>query len=266
MEMSKKEHKKWLDNEYKLWEAALMEVEFEKFKQHPQVIRMMGLDDYHLEFVPLIKDWDLPWKELEALDKIGAPMRVTDVAGVEISGIGLRFIYYAKKVLDIIKDTADANILEIGGGYGGFAATLFLIERSRTPDHWNISLYTIYDLPVALQFQQKYFKVIDKASIINRQGLTHGIPELYYDSNYAREYSGGYDFLVSFYALGEFTDEMKEKYIRNVIAKVPHGYIIWNAHSGASDYGIDLIKEFHPHVQICEDEKIFGKGCKEIKW
>ena len=74
------------------------------------------------------------------------------------------------------------------------------------------------------------------------------------------------DYLVSFYALGEFPAELKKQYIENVIAKVPHGFIIWNPHFGPDDEGIELIKKVQPNVQITKEDPLTAEFNLEIKW
>ena len=55
----------------------------------------------------------------------------------------------------------------------------------------------------------------------------------------------GMQLVVSFYALGEFTNDTKRQYIDNVLAKVPAAYLIWNSHSGADDSCIADIQYYH---------------------
>lgn len=109
---------------------------------------------------------------------------------------------YAKKIMGI----QQGAINEIGGGIGEFYLTLL--------QHGYKGEYYIYDLPIVKQFQNKYIDYC-KGKPISKQPLTDAL-------------------LVSFYALGEFDDELKQQYIP-VIKSSKHGYIAWNPHSGASD-------------------------------
>ena len=157
--MENKDYTNWLNNEYTLWQNALKEAPFYKFKHHPAVIRMIGLADLHLEFVPLIEHLDLPWQQLESIDQIGSPQYTVDINGVKLSGVCLRFIYYANRVLDSVKNMTEIKLAEIGGGYGGFCAVVHLVARHRGI---KIKQYTIYDLVPVQEFQEKYLKQIVK--------------------------------------------------------------------------------------------------------
>lgn len=134
-------------------------------------------------------------------------LRQIDAIGGSIPGQLERFIYYAKMVL-AKKPTA---ICEIGGGCGEFYAILRALGYNGG--------YYIYDLKGAQEFQADYLYEVFKQT-----GLKGNL-YLYQQ----------FDFCVSLYALGEFDDYIKQYYIDNVVKKCPHGLVVWNPHSGASD-------------------------------
>ncbi len=63
------------------------------------------------------------------------------------------------------------------------------------------------------------------------------------------------NYLISFYAIGEFSKDIKNEYIHNVISKVEHGFILWNPNpnSNGDSEGEELIRSYHSNLSI-EDE------------
>lgn len=191
-------HKQWLDNEYSLWIKALQESTIDNFKEHSQVIRMLGEIDIDLfpAYYNMLPNYDL-FKQIDNIGRINHR---------DISGTCLRMIYYAKTVLDL----NPTSIAEIGGGVGQFYAILKALGYEGD--------YYIYDLPEVEMFQNKYLRIVRE-----RTGLV--LPQKQLDK---------YDLCVSFYALGEFDDEWKAWYIDNVLSICKHGFVIWNPHSSAT--------------------------------
>lgn len=196
-------HTDWLENEYVLFENALLELmtpeKFRDFKSDPMVRRMLSedledlfLDKVEFEFGEL---YDL----IEKIDNIGRG------TSTYISGACVRMVYYAQTVLK----QNPSHIVEIGGGVGQFYAILRALGYQGE--------YFIYDRPKVQEFQRYYLKEVEQQT-----GLSLPLT------------TGEYDYCVSFYALGEFSDELKSWYFDNVIDKVPHGLILYNPHSGAS--------------------------------
>jgi len=256
----------WVNYEYDLWKSELKKLSedpelFKNFKQNDQVKRMLGSSDLFGPFLERIKDKDFPWKEIERIDQIGNPTHTVDVNGCKISGICLRYLYYADKVLNDLNinkyDHYDLNFVEIGGGYGGFASCIDALSTYHNCIRFY--LYGIFDIPQVQNFQEKYFE-----TVIKNQYWGAGIQDTYFPQ--INSVMPKIDYLVSFYALGEFPAELKKQYIENVIAKVPHGFIIWNPHFGPDDEGIELIKKVQPNVQITREDPLTAEFNLEIKW
>lgn len=191
-------HKQWLDNEYSQWVKALQESTVDNFGDHPMVRRMLGGVDRGM-FIELVPLRYLPIEVDKALSTI-----IT--LGGYFSGNVWRMEYYANKVLS----QNPTSICEIGGGVGQFYAVLRALGYK--------GKYFIFDLQEVKEFQRKYLDRVTKLT-----GLDTSL-----------EYTD-FDYCVSMYALGEFDDELKNWYIENVVKKCPHGLIVWNPHSGASD-------------------------------
>lgn len=254
--MENETYTRWLNNEYTLWQAALKQSSIYSFKRHWHVIRMMGLEDQHLQFIPLIKDMDLPWQQLEAIDQIGSPIEPVDINGVKLSGVCLRFIYYANKVLNTVANYPEIRLAEIGGGYGGFCAVIQTIGLHKGI----IPHYTIYDLPEVLNFQKKYLRETLGAGLINIEKI-----KFMYAPDLSKFASPQHNFIMSFYALGEFDTPTKNAYIENIISNVPHGLVIWNPHSGSDD-SLMWFRRHQPNIKVQPEFPLTSINNQEVTW
>jgi SAM-dependent methyltransferase len=214
-------HADWLENEYRKWVAALKDSSVHNFKEHPMVQRMLGEIDWPL---PLPRQVDL--ELLTRIDNIGRRMPS------QISGTALRMIHYAQRVIA----RQPRSIVEIGGGVGQFYAILRALGYE--------GRYFIFDLEEVKEFQDRYLDEVERQT-----GLS--LPRF--------QYPYAYDFCVSFYALGEFDDETKAWYVENVVRKCPHGFVVWNPHSGASDV-IDF------PCTVTDEQPLLHPGNKQLEW
>lgn len=192
-------YKQWLNKEYDEWAKALQESTVNDFKEHHAVKRMLG--DVNAMLFPRFAT-PIAFKLLSDIDRIGRH----NEAGADITGVGVRMIYYAQEILKL----SPKSVCEIGGGVG----QLFAIMRALgyTGD------YYIFDLYEVQEFQRKYL-----AEVENQTGLS------------LKQRFSEFNFCCSFYALGEFDDETKESAFQNIVNECEHGYVAWNPHSGASD-------------------------------
>lgn len=214
-------HKTWVDNEYRQWVKALQESTVDNFGWNKTVKRMLGEVDFRL--FPNLKLTDPEAETVVEIMQIGNGL-------LWFKGIIFRMVYYAQKVLK----QNPSHICEIGGGVGQFYAVLRALGYK--------GKYFIFDLPEVKEFQRKYLDEVEK-----RTGLECPL-----------EY-GEFDFCCSFYCLGELDDETKEWYVENVVKKTPHGLIIWNPHSGASD------KITFP-CEVSDEYPLTSPGNKMIVW
>lgn len=191
-------HADWLAAEYAAWVQALAECDVTNFKQHPGVTRMLGEVDPDL-YASLLPS--LP-SILHVVDSLGYP------GGRKgLSGVCLRMAYWGLRVLE----QKPSAIVEIGGGVGQqFAVLRALGYRGR---------YYIMDLPAVQQFQLHYLAQIERETGLSFQQHPQRPP---------------FDFVLSCYALGEFDDATKDRYIQDVVRQSRHGLVVWNPHSGAS--------------------------------
>lgn len=217
------DHKQWLDNEYSLWVKALRESTVHNFNEHPMVKRMLGETNKGM------------WRNIcDPIDlDTGETIQTIDAIGSEqygdISGTCWRMIYYAQQTLK----RNPSSICEIGGGVGQFYAILRALGYK--------GYYYIYDLPEVEKFQESYLREVKQQT-----GL-----------NVIQSYMEGYDLFTSFYALGEFDDSTKQCHIP-LINACNHGYVVWNAHSGASDdlfifkHDIKVTPGIEPGIKIIQ--------------
>jgi hypothetical protein len=214
-------HRQWLEAEYRQWVEALQASTVQDFKDHPMVCRMLGEVDW-----PLPPPAGIDLELLTRIDNIGRSVPR------EISGTALRMIHYAQIVFEI----APPSIVEIGGGVGQFYATLRALGYA--------GRYFIFDLPAVKDFQDRYLAEVERQT-----GLS--LPRF--------QYPRSYDFCVSFYALGEFDDELKAWYVDHVVRRCSHGFVIWNPHDGASDV-IDFA------CTVTAETPLTGPGNKQLEW
>lgn len=218
-QLADRDHKAWLDQEYQQWIEALQASTVHNFKEHPMVERMLGNIDPAV-YADLVQVSPL----IESIDAIGRkPGPVT--------GVCLRMLYYAEKVLQ----KKPTSIVEIGGGVGQFYAVLKALGYEGD--------YMILDLPAVQAFQREYL-----AEVSRQTGLE--LPLTPRDE---------YETCVSFYALGEFDDELKAHYIENVVKKCRHGLILWNPHGQAS-------REVPFECTITDEFPSNHPDCKQLEW
>lgn len=217
-------HKEWLDNEYRKWIEALQGSTVHNFKEHAMVKRMLGEIDWpdQFKFVLSAGEYELMCN----IDNIGR-----EQAG-QLSGTAWRMLYYARQVML----RRPFSIVEIGGGVGEFYAILRALGY--------MGRYFIFDLPDVKLFQAAYLSEVERQT---------GLELPFY------QYPKSYDFCVSFYALGEFDDELKSWYIDQVVKKCPHGFIVWNPHSGAS-------AEVNFPCEIMDEYPLLKPGNKQLEW
>lgn len=221
--MNAASHKRWLDNEYRCWVQALQESTVHNFKDHVMVKRMLG--DFEWPG-PRMEDAPQRLELLEKIDNIGRKVPC------EISGPCWRMIYYAKMVLD----RHPKSIVEIGGGVGQFYAVLQALGYT--------GRYFIHDLPEVKEFQAAYLAEVERQA---------GLSLPFY------QYPRSYEFCVSFYALGEFDDDLKSWYVENVVKRCPHGFVIWNPHSGASE-------RVTWECEVADEFPLMSPGNKQLTW
>jgi len=247
--MDKLNYLDWVSNEYNLWSNFLQKCKgdnFLNFKSQEQIIRMVGASSLEGLFSSRLQDYGFRWEEIEQIDNIGNPPQTENIGNSKISTITLRYLYYANIILDKIKENSEIRIVEIGGGYGGFCSIMDYLANFR---RIKIDHYSIYDLPGVQSFQKYYLnEVID----FNKE---FGIKNLgFLDSQNLNLFTNDHNYLISFYALGEFDEKTKYNYIDKVVSKVDHGFILWNPHLDHDPIGEEMLRKYHPYLKMKKED------------
>jgi len=164
--------------------------------------------------------------ELSRVENIGAPS-LTRVAGaaqspdeptpppfvLPVTPVLLRYLLEASQLDDYIgrPGLENKHILEIGGGYGGFAVALQSIYRLRR--------YCIVDLAEAGRLQQRYVREVN--TMFNRNISVETIPS----TNTEPVAS---DVVISFFAISELRRDVVDRYMKTYIAGAPRGFLQLN--------------------------------------
>ena len=162
---------------------------------------------------------------------------------------------------DVSLDNTEMNmsdntgITSIGGGYGGMCAILNCLAKNKKI---KIDEYAIYDLNGVQEFQNYYLNQVKLASDIGINSVC------FLDSKDLDAFNGNYDYLISFYALGEFDDTTKYAYINKVISKVKNGFILWNPHRSKDEIGEKLLLRYHPNAMVKKEDPLTSDHNLEI--
>jgi putative sugar O-methyltransferase len=169
---------------------------------------------------------NLMWNKYIENDILGNPIKydysnqlkdIQNIGTYIISPSTLRYICFGLQIYKYIKQIGknDISIIEVGGGYGGQCKVLTDICAQ-----FNITIkkYTLIDLEGMSKLQQKY---LDKLNIKNIVTLSN--------KDYFNKLDDTYDLFISNYALGEFTTNVQNSYINNVLNRCGNYFITWNS-------------------------------------
>lgn len=170
-------------------------------------------------------DWDL----VKENDSIGSPytteyQELSDHVSLNnyiFSPSTVAYVYKALDILSHIKNSKLDNvaILEIGAGYGGQCK--MILDLCKLFDI-NIKSYTMVDLHWPNKLQEKYLNTLghfDKIKFISFEELRDNEKQL-----------EEFDYLISIYALAEFTKDIQQFYIDKMV-DFPYHYLVWNSPS-----------------------------------
>jgi len=152
---------------------------------------------------------------LERYDELSA---IVTLDNYLFSPSTIAYVFKALDILNHMKESSitNARILEIGGGYGGQAKTIYDIHELFGI---TIDSYTIVDLHWPTKLQQKYLQNLgyNDVNFIAYEKLSNGKKEFPKDFNY----------VISIYALSEFDNDVKDFYM-NKLSNMDKYYILWN--------------------------------------
>jgi len=171
---------------------------------------------------------------IDNLDRVRKNDAVGRPAVYPYSNVGLfspTTLRYAKVMADIYKHMGGfdigKNVIEIGGGYGGQCR---IINEFMNPE-----TYTIIDLPIVNQLQEKYLSRF------------HTCPIEYVCDPTLEELKGKkFDFVISNWAFDELLPEYQEIYFETIIKNSKHGYL-------SGRYSADVVHPGHMTVDRFKD-------------
>ena len=226
---------------------------FKKFRSARvmvQVLDHVSLEqgwDYIFEILALA-EWNKNFTEIiKKLDEHGKPIKFYFKPYGKFSPTLLR---YLKVNLDLIKyfgSIEEYNITEIGGGFGGQASLINLMN--------SLSSYTIYDLPPVLDLSKKFIEVNTIPGIFN-----------YNDGRNIKKIKS--DLVISNYAFSELSRNIQDEYISKVVLNSPRGYITWNPLSwrDLGGYSSEELIRIIPRSQIFQEKPLTYPGNNIIVW
>lgn len=208
-------------------EALKSDLVFKNFKYLPEYKDVLEHVRYDLgiEYAKIIskhrKRKCFNWNKILLNDSVGNPSKCDfkpylDVflKDYNISPTTLRYVATGIDIIQYAKKCrlSEVDIVEIGGGYGGQCKILYDLCETMP---LKIKSYTIIDLPEVVGLQKKYLDCLGYTDV-KFQSFEQITPNV------------RYDLLISNYALGEFTKEIQDYYIKNVVQFCDYYYIIWN--------------------------------------
>lgn len=215
--------------------ALTDEYVFNNFKTTPlftKILEHTSEFNGHQYASSIIKNYNkyyhiLDWKKLKENDIIGHPF-IIDFPELQLnechySPSTIHYIHSGLFFIEnVLKHVDKINILEIGGGYGGQCKILLDICKMTNIEVEN---YGIIDLEYVSKLQNKYLNSFEYTNV------------QYFEFENMKDFGifKNYNVLFSSYGLSEFTTEIKNFYIDNIVKLIDNYYIEWNE------------EKIHPH-------------------
>lgn len=194
------------------------------------------ISDYNNEFNLI------DWNKVSENDSIGGPelLEYPQIPG-QIKFFSPSTIAYVFKALDILQHIKNSNlndidILEIGAGYGGQCK--MIIDFAPLFDI-NIKSYLMIDLYWPNKLQEKY---------LNHLGYSDKLKFISYEDLYENKVDfPHYDYLISIYALSEFSSITQNFYL-DKLNNPKNYYLVWNSPSISDIFLLADIEEESPRT------------------
>jgi hypothetical protein len=235
---------------YAQWDnyaASVAENKMTDWKTHPHVAYM--LEHEWVSAAEIYITYLLPFLTTEQIQAIasvndtygGAQPR--NISGIFTSPSSIRYIRHAYDSCQHIlsKNLQDVTVIEIGGGYGGLALTLFQVAESM---NIRIKNYIIYDLPGVTKLQKYYLSL---------HGLDSKVEWMNPDTYGSECDASDTNFLISSYCISEIPDQYRAKYLSTLLPKIKGAFFVWNWGSKAE---LPADRDERPEIPDTSD----GKG------
>ena len=219
--------------------ASSAETRAPAWKTHPHVSYMLEHEwesaaKIYIEYLRPFLTAEQIQAMASANDKHGGAVTKL-IEGITTSTSSIRYIRHSYDFCAhiISKGLNDVTVVEIGGGYGGLALTMFQMA-----DIMNLRIknYILYDLPGVTKLQKYYLSL-------------HGVEERvqWRDTNtYGSECSEiDTNVLISCYSLSEIADSYRTKYLQTLLPKIKAAFFVWNWGSKAA---LPEIRDERPEV------------------
>jgi hypothetical protein len=211
--------------DYRRWNniaESIAEIREEDWKKHPHLTYML---EHEWEsaakiYIEYLRPF-LTAEQIQAMaivnDKHGGP-EIKTISGIRTSPSSIRYVRHSYDICAHIlsKGLQDVTIIEVGGGYGGLALTMFQMA-----DILNVRIknYIIYDIPGVIKLQKYYLSLhgID-TKVTWKDADTYGSECNSEDTNV----------LVSCYCISELLDEYRRNYLKNLLPKIKAAFFVWN--------------------------------------
>ena len=194
--------------------AATDDESFSEFRSKPPLLSIWGHiqgDEGQEYFDAIIAEGHIArWAmdEIVEMNNIGSP-HVFSCDGMILSPTAFRYLYVVSGLMSLPKQSAPLSIIEVGGGYGGLAAT--------AKKFLDVEDYTIVDFHEAGLLQQRYLRECDIDDVTTLRAET-----------FECHLKDKYDVFISNYSLDEFNEPTQERYIQHVVSRCRHGYVTVN--------------------------------------
>jgi len=216
-------------------DAVLNDTIFQSFKRDNNFRSILEHVSYEqgIEYISYIKQLiaentleNLAWNKYVENDIYGNTIKfnyanqLNDIQNIDITTISpstLRYICFGLQIYNYIKQIGkkEISIIEVGGGYGGQCKVLFDICSQFGV---NIKTYTLIDLESMSKLQQKYLTKLNVKNIVTLSNV-----------ECLNKLVDTYDLFISNYALGEFTTDVQNFYIKNILNRCTNYFITWNS-------------------------------------
>jgi hypothetical protein len=231
-----------MDDLYDKWENAadyIAETLVTDWKTHPHVSYMLEHESeyaakMYIEYLRSFLTTEQIQEMASTNDTYGGA--VTNlIEGITTSPSSIRYIRHSYDFCAHIlsKGLNDVTVVEIGGGYGGLALTMFKMAEIM---NLRIKNYIVYDLPGVINLQKYYLSL-------------HGVEERVQwrdPDTYGSECSeADTNVLISCYCLSEIDDSYRTKYLQTLLPKIKAAFFVWNWGSKAA---LPEIRDERPEV------------------
>jgi len=139
----------------------------------------------------------------------------------------------------------EANIVEVGGGYGGLCRMIHEFHKPRS--------YTIIDLPEALTLTERYLKCYEiEARMISCEA-------------YGEE---PVDTFISNYALTELSKDVQNDYVNKIMTHAVYGYVTFNSQprNASMQWSLKDLSRMVPGKCVIENENVKKSECQVLIW